>query len=87
MLLGNRRRAGEWEVASSWIADESTDGCAPYWKTYTMATTLGFDTNVDSSSVTTEARFALVVQAVSAMPLTLADVVVAPLGVSWASMR
>lgn len=77
--------AGKWEVASSWLADESTDGCAPYWKTYTMAATLGFD--VDSSSVTREARFAVVVQAVSAMPLTLADVVVAPLGVSWASMR
>ena len=75
---------GEWEVVSSWLASENgASGCAPYWQTYSIATILRFDVVGEAA----QAKFALVVQGANPMPLTLADVAVAPLGVGWASMR
>ena len=81
-MLIDRSGSGQWEVGSSWLADEF-GGCVSSWKTYSMATTLKFDGAAEGAA----ARFALVVQAVNPAPLVLADVAVAPLGVGWASMR
>ena len=93
-MLIDRTGSGEWEIGNSWLAS-AYDGCVSYWKTYTVATTLGFEqqhgsidsaTSMKGGKKGRHARFAVVVESWTPMPLTLADVVIAPLGVGWASL-
>jgi hypothetical protein len=85
-MLIDRAGVGQWEVVSSWLASRF-DECVPRWKTYSVAATLGFDEAAGGTGGVAEARFAVVVESSNRVPLQLADVVVAPLGVGWSRLK
>lgn len=85
-MLIDRDGDGRWDVASSWLAATGGGmGAAPFWKTYSTATTLDFSGAAVAAGVVV-ARFAVVVEASNPRPLSLDDVVVAPIGVAMSTL-